>query len=399
MPVYTNIAEKKDEIISPAIHHIGEMFSRGQGQYSPGYFNGEAGIILFLYYYCHYYCNADYSIAESRLNRLLTALADDCSIGPSFAEGVIGISLVLSHLRKKGFVSGVDYLPENVETGIFQHIYHCLDHKLDELFYGAGGGLFLFMYDWEHSRNHSLYEKLQTLSDIIFHRYETCPQSFFHLPFETGIAHGYGSWLIILSKLVKLGIRSEKNQVILDVLKRVYDEFLTADNKDIFFPRTILQSGDYIFWKRHGWCTGDISCLAALIQCYKNQQETERLNIAITMLKHLAKKFTPLAYNVHDSALCHGDSGLHVLFHWFNDHFPCKEFYYAQVLWLRRCLKSLDNSDGLLGFRKRYYDMNGILVISKETAILEGLAGIGLTFISYLANDYNWEDLFLLGNG
>ena len=393
------IAEKKDDIVTSVISHLGELFCKEPAHYNPGFFNGEAGIILFLYYYCHYYCSADYYVADKRLNMLLETLERDCIMEASMAEGIIGVSLVLSHLCRKGFISELDYLPEDLIDCVFDYTSDCLNHYTDELLYGAGGGLFLLLYEWEYSQKPSLYDRLASLSDLLFSRYEKKSHNdVFPRPFDTGIAHGYASWLIIISRLVKWGIRPVNNQVILDVLKKEYESFLTTAYKEVYFPRTIMDRGAHVFWKRFGWCTGDLSCLAALLQCYQYQNEKASFATAREMLKQLARRFDPFTYKVHDEALCHGASGLHVLFYSMNKLSPCHEFSTACDYWFNSCIKQIDFCDDYLGFRRRYYDKREVLVCTKEIGVLEGLAGIGLAFISRHKGDYDWKELFLLGN-
>lgn len=267
--------ERNDDYIARTIDAIGEKLKDDSEQHSLGLLCGEAGALLYLYYYAHYRCKDAKIIVEKRKDRLIERIGQSDSLDESYAEGIIGIILFFIHLQYKDFLSGIDYLSKELDDAIFLSTQRAILGDNLELFYGASGGLYLYLYDYIYNKTESSYRRLCQLSDLLC---KSMAQRTIQKPFDTGLAHGLASLLVILSKLFKLKIHRQANGSSLRILLKEYDMLLSATKDGILFPKTVLPDGERIYWNRLGWCNGDLSCLIALAQCHNNLNSKKELN-------------------------------------------------------------------------------------------------------------------------
>ena len=357
---------------------------------------GKAGIVLFLAYYGLYFDVSYLLYVQEFTDGIIDSIEETNDISFSYAEGLLGISSLFCHLAEKKIINQ-NYLSDEVYSFLSNYTLREIDRWNDEFLYGAGGGIAFFLQDYQYTHNTQSYYRLQEFSERIFHRNKIfnniLPESS-----PTGIAHGYSSWLILLPKLISLNICQDSNELILDGILRKYEAFLYSNYSSFgYYPRTIDNEGNATtYWNRFGWCRGDISCLIAQLQCYMMRKDEYNTETALNKLIQLSRERDAERYHVHDSAICHGSSGLFLIYNWLYTISSNDIFKEARDFWLKKTLSVIDFNDTYLGFRKRYYKGEKE-ILSQEIGFLEGIAGIGLSLMASIGINDDWKKLLLIG--
>lgn len=387
-------SKEENNLIRCAVKSIADYFLNNDDNKATGLMGGEAGIILFLFYYSFCFKKSLIPYVNNRLDQLLDRIEKQEEIDLSYAEGLLGISTMMCHLAKQGFISKEKYISDDIYQVFQEYTISEIKKNNYDLLYGAGGGLLFFLNDRILLRNEHTYNILSHLMKVINKSVKDYAGMLCD-SFQTGIAHGYASWLIMLPLLEK---QTSTDSELLPILLEKFEKYLYVPNEsDGYFPRCIYRSKDSIIWHRFGWCNGDVSCLLALLQCYEMIGEEKKKKIVIEKLKTLATRFDSIKYHVHDDAICHGSGGLFQIYKWLGNNYPCTPFSNAKNYWLQLVTSHYNKNDIFFGFRKRYFDDNNNEIISMETGLLEGLAGIGLLLISSLGFNDSWKEIFLIG--
>ena len=98
--------------------------------------------------------------------------------------------------------------------------------------------------------------------------------------------------------------------------------------------------------------------------------------------------------SVVDACLCHGTSGIALVFYrmWRNTRLP--EFRRATDYWIEQTLKMARFDDGLAGYKTWQGTEKGY---QSSQELLEGIAGIGLVLLSYYYDmEPTWDKCLLL---
>lgn len=384
-------------VVMAALKRIADFFVTANGPSAASLMNGRAGIVLFLAYYGLYIDKSYLPYVQKGIESILNTVENAENITYSYAEGVMGISSFLCHLAEKKIARAQQFRSEEVYSVLSDYTLYKIYKWKDELLYGAGGGITFFLQDYLFSQSAQSFQRLQLFSNEVYQRYKA-HNNILPPSSSTGIAHGYSSWIILLSKMIEIGVCPNTNSLVLDSILKRYEPFLfSSDSSEGFFPGTIDQDGTaQSYWNRFGWCRGDISCLIAHLQCYSILNRNYEKDRTLQKLVLLSKERNAEQYHVHDSAICHGTSGLFLIFKWLYSMYPIDEFKKSYEYWFHKTLSSIDFEDRYLGFYKKNIGEKGE-ILSAETGLLEGLSGIGLCLMAGIGINDEWKKLLLIG--
>ncbi|WP_290618234.1 MULTISPECIES: lanthionine synthetase C family protein [unclassified Arsukibacterium] len=140
---------------------------------------------------------------------------------------------------------------------------------------------------------------------------------------------------------------------------------------------------------RLGWCYGDLTIALTLARAGKALGRQDLIDFACNLGVHAAQRREDSAM-VHDAGICHGSSGLMLIFQLLNDIIPKPEFKVASDYWLENTLARI-KKDNKKGF---YANKAGQLV--EDRGLLEGYSGIGLCLLARQGIAPDWADALLL---
>lgn len=372
---------------------------------NPGLLSGSSGRILSLLYAAQLTGNKKY---RSKADALLNELPDEirrCEM-VSHCSGLAGIGWFYQHINSQSFIEGNmnlmlkdfdQYLPIAMEQ-------YLAVEKID--FLHEASGLVLYFYSRkddmlnapivlekyaEAMEKLSIQENNQLRWNNILY-----PQSK-RKGSNISLSHGMSAFAVLFSKMYNI---NNKNAVILNKLITGTIDYILSQRLPIgeynsIFPPLSLDSDYGICSSRLAWCYGDLGIGMALYQAGKTLHRQDWIDKAISVLVYAAEKRRDLSQNgVLDACFCHGTSGIAHIFYrmWWNTRLP--EFKRAADYWISQTLKMARFEDGLAGYKTWQGTEQGYLC---STGLLEGIAGIGLTLLSYYyETEPTWDECLLL---
>lgn len=314
----------------------------------------------------------------------------------NYSMGIAGILRTLQHLEKEEFFDFGDTL-KTFDYSIFND-YILNEPTLDYLHGSSGVILSLieqdsitrpeaFMRNWFSAIEKTREASNDELKWKIDFKYAGTIQQGYCM----GLAHGFPSIVLILLKLYKKNPSAE----VLLYIKQGLNFILNTKNDDsseYYFPSRIINS---VKAKgRLAWCYGDLTIAWMLYEYARCFDDKTMNDLAIEILKKHSVKHDFKFYDVDDADFCHGSVGIaHVYARMYN-HTNIEVFRKTSEYWYRITLEKAHYRDGLAGY-KHSTGMNQELV--NEYGLLEGVSGIGLSFISAISPvEPKWDSCLLL---
>lgn len=172
-------------------------------------------------------------------------------------------------------------------------------------------------------------------------------------------------------------------------------DYRNEDNSAVsLFPGWIKDGEDNSRPSRLAWCYGDLGVGVSLWQASKSLEDEELGRTAVEVLKHAARRTSPESSMVKDAGLCHGSYGNAQIFNRMYAETGEEMFRDAAAFWINDGLEKAVHKDGYAGY-KQWKGQDGEW--RGELVLLEGIAGIGLSMISYLSGDNSWDECLMIG--
>lgn len=400
--------ERKKQIVTCIADDLYRNFEIILERNGYGLFSGSAGVALFMYYYG--YSTRSFSYI-SRAEKIMSEIFHYINTHPdkvfyNYAEGIAGLYAVLLHLQFQGMISE-DFFDYGEEMDIFFKRLGCvyIEEGNNDFCYGSAGLLFLMSLRCRSVPDGKMDREIGEMMEALIHSHHIDNQVFisdFRVDgqVEISIPHGLSSWLLILSRL-KTVCRDDRIDSLLKKLIRYYIPYIREVKKgetpDSFFPEVIFNKRriDESVHSRLGWCYGDLPCLLASLAFAEAYGKEKLCRKILSQLTQAASRRNKSHYSVYDAGLCHGASGISLIFRLLFFRYSIPAFDEAANYWLEQVvLQWKDDHD----FYKRYKSDNKIIE-SKEYGLLEGLTGVGLFLLGEMTGDYRWAELMLLKGG
>ena len=319
------------------------------------------------------------------------------------ASGLAGIGTALEILVKEDLI---DANTEEILGGLDEYLYQLMIAELKkenyDFLHGASG-LALYFYKRETCVNRVKYlsDFVEEL-DKIAHKDENGIRWLSELNREENIkgynlslSHGIASIIVFLSKLNKAEIANEQVSWLLrGAVKYLLNQQLDTSVFKSNFP-PVVSSSEALTHSRLAWCYGDLGIGIALWQAGENTNNDIWKNKAIEILLHSTGRRDLKENAVIDAGLCHGTAGIAHIYNRMYNYTGRKEFKSVASYWYKETLSMAKFEDGLVGYKTWRSEKFGGW--QNETSFLEGIAGIGLSFISAISDiEPAWDESLLL---
>ncbi|NQY64175.1 MAG: hypothetical protein HRT38_10665 [Alteromonadaceae bacterium] len=355
---------------------------------------GLGGKLLFLSSFHQFYPNV---LPENLIDNLKESIFDqahNADLDLSLADGITGLGWVL------------DYLGMNKQIDHNVDIDECLldllstDHWEYDLLYGLVG---IGMYAQQRSSKksgaqicnkvisllHSLSEKIDDGICWVTNPYSQFIRSDMPSPqVDLGIAHGNFGVLGLLRKMVEGNVLTKTTIGLMQNLTGYLTSQAVAHQGVSVFPSHAGLKTQSLL----GWCYGDLANSLQLIKAAKTLCSDPLLQLGLSTALQTTKR-NVLNNPVKDAALCHGSSGISLIYMRLYQETGNKEFLNSCYYWSEQTLnmsKSQPNLNGLMPWNKttqKYLDGRGLLI---------GYSGIGLSLLSVIHSPATGWDEFLL---
>lgn len=365
---------------------------------------GASGVCLFLF--------EDYRLTKSKASlKKATQILEEVTFNLpnsnqwSYASGMTGVAWMMQYLINEKFLDeDGDDLLHHLDDYIFNE---CLDNlksgSYDYMHCGLGG----ILYFLERFRSSSSKKQIETYILLLIKALtDSCivedKFSFWwdKLPalhdttdsrINFGMAHGLPSIISILSLVKSSGIKLDIN----DRAASTVDYMLSVQDKSRLnnFPTILLDNvaPDYIKG-RLAWCYGDLGISCGLLNYAIAYNDSKTYGVALDLaLKTTARK-VQIDTGLRDACLCHGTSGIGLMYWNLYKMTKSKEMKSASDFWFKKTMLHQDSPKFLGGYRFLDGDK-----WKESTNLLDGIAGIGLSYISRLSKEIpRWDRCLLL---
>lgn len=371
-----------------------------------GVYGGYSGLSLFFYYYSRFLDNKAGEIkAKEFLMKAFGIVNKKNAIDVSLCEGLAGLYSTSLHLLYYNFINDEEIELNNLfDKTIIKCLYRGIQNKDYDFFYGVVGYLYYFYTKYRGSQSNSDKETIITILDIIADKIRIDNKHFAYYggvenTVNLGIPHGISGFMLLLIKLKNAGIDSININYIINNLCSILLCFTSRITPITYFPHMFdITSNieDLTENSRMGWCYGDLGCATALIEyarCFHNE---EVYNKALSILIHSTNRKELYINNVFDAGLCHGSSGIAVIYNKIFNITKLDIFKSSADYWYAKTIDLGYHKDGLAGFC-RARKLGDKIYYKNDISLLTGITGIGLSIISKLSsNNSSWEEFLLL---
>lgn len=360
---------------------------------------------LGLYYsqvYEHYeddaYLEKSIRIVEEVFNKLDAGMPG--LVGSSFSSGVAGLAYLTNFLAKKGLLEiDIDAQFDTLEEYLYNSALKEIELDYIDFLHGAAGCIHYFTTRKSAERGRyylnglvkKLVAKAVTEENGTWFRNQvlkTAEKEEVNL----GLAHGQCSMLIILMNAYDA--LDNDNKVLVKKIIRKGIEFILVQKRDIsegkdalnIFPFHVSkQSLNEPIPNRLAWCYSDLNEALLFYKAARFLEWEELKKLAdLVGLQTLMRKDQPSTL-IKDTHFCHGSSGVAQIYRILYEESGITAYFKGYEYWVEQTVLMLENE-----LKTDYYR-------GKEADLLEGLAGVGLTLLSFISpKPLKWSEMLLL---
>jgi lantibiotic modifying enzyme len=373
------------------------------GQFPIGMVNGSQGDILFLLNYHKQF--KDEKSLEHALNLLENIFHNLDDSDFSFSTGLASLPWLIQYINKNDFAEiESDILFEDLDKSMFDWMVSCCENGNFDYLHGAvGAGLYFFYREDSNFKHEALDYLINSLleqsegnsQEIKWTNFDFKKNKKRHKVFNFGLSHGIPGILVFLSMLYdKYPSYKHLKRTVSRGLEFLMNNQEKPINRGSYFLNNSLEEES--FTSRLAWCYGDIGTAYALWYCSSIVGEPKVMDKAEEILLHNTIRKDCQSNSVYDAGFCHGSSGVAHIYNKVYKLTLNTVYKQASEHWFTETLKFANFYDGLAGF-KSYSPTK--MEYTKNASYLEGIAGIGLSMISFLDGDIlSWDEPLLLYN-
>lgn len=399
----SNSVQMKD-LVKRKVDHIHDIvmnkYLSDKNNTSVGLYSGCFGALLFLYYYSKYYGNdKSLCLLDICTDKMLNYIAGgNCTY--TFCDGFAGVLYLFEHLKENDLLDvDIDDRPL-VEGFLINSIKKDFNNGLYDFMHGGLGPAFYML----KKSNYVIVKKVINLLYDIAEKYSFVKVFKWKYLLEEGnihkynisLSHGMSSIIIFIIRVMRSypDIEKEKcEEMLYGAINYIKSQEIDVNKYGSFFPyQSIKNSSELQSGSRLAWCYGDLGVAYSLWLAGNTLNDQALIDKALRILLYSTKRLTVNETQIVDSCICHGSSGVVMIFRHLYLKTGILEFYRAMNYWIEQTLGFATFPNGLSGFMT--YSLNNY---SCDYSLLTGISGVGLVFLSYLENDNQpWDELFLL---
>lgn len=361
-----------------------------------GLYSGKFGIILFLLYYSEFtgekrHMNKTIKYAEKIISELTLN-----PISYTYSSGLSGILYLSDFLRRQKMLD-MDFSTINDDLDLF--IINSIQKEKQFGYYDfLHGPLGAAFYLEKKEKNNGV---LNDFTNYLFSIAEK-NKDLNHLKWKSfifpnkkegynlSLSHGMPSLIILLCRIYNTNTCNDNiKKMIIGAVNYIISQEIDYKTYGSHFPPYII--GNHLFKSRLAWCYGDLGIALAIWQAGKAMKESTWQQYAMNIFLDSTCRLSPSETDVIDAGICHGTAGLVMFYRRMYFETGLNDFKRATDYWINETMMHAKFDDGIAGYK------SFTLEWKKDYSLLSGVAGIGLTLLSYLNNDsQNWDELFLL---
>lgn len=377
-----------------------------------GVLSGVSGVALFQFYYSKF-LNED--IHADKGAETITRAVELINNGfgfPTFCTGIAGACWVLEILKEEEFVElDDDFLSSDLDSYLLEAMRADIKTENYDFLHGAMGYGYYFLKRYQNLTSEESKKRYKNYLDELIAALKKSSKKNDHgiwwesvLRQEEGVkgcnlslSHGISSMVNFLSRIAE---HKEFYDDVREMLQQSVRYILHCKNKDkeltATFPNWIIKENVEDNNSRLAWCYGDLGIGISIFRAGTILGDTQISDEAIAILKYSTQRKDIKEAGVLDAGLCHGAYGVLHIYNYLYRKTHDIAFKEASDFWAQKGLSMAIHEQGYAGYMVwRGADEEKW---KTEVSLLEGVAGIGLSIISYLAPfETKWDECLLIG--
>lgn len=378
--------------IAKALKSKAESDIRDQKFERLGLLDGAFGVSLFLSRYQKYAGSQTFSrLHDDYLNLCLEYLSNGFTY-PTYCSGLSGILYML----RREYGESIDISEaEQVYDDILKRYldFYLADDNWDVL-HGALGIGYYYLLREDCPLVHD------TIVNYLENKVESDGQGGFRIKsvieyktkergYNIALSHGMSGIIVYLSGLYRKYHQAKARKLLDGFVNYVLRQRIDFAQYGSHFP---IRTKEDNMRSRLAWCYGDLGICCALYQAANVTDDTSLRQCVAAMMVDNSHRYELSSNSVYDSCICHGTSGIALIFNEFNKAIPNVQYREAVEYWTDQTVRMATFEDGIAGI-KVFNPMEN--VFRNEYDLLEGVTGVGLSLMSTLYGE-SWADVLLI---
>lgn len=369
-------------IISRLKNHVDKLCNL-----SYGILGGDLGIIYYLFQISRIY---DYDINPNKYIDKIFSSLHSSKIIHSYCNGLAGLGYTLHKLQDEGFLSGVYKNLQSFDNELIKWYHMSLSQGNIDPLHGALGVLYYFtirfnynpqicinaLESWSCYLNDNI-EKVPNGCTIGFRTFDKTP------PYNLSLSHGLSGLIVITIEALNT-IRIQKDKKIKQNLK-ILGEYLMSkinlDKNSISCTPNFGDSEKSSYQSRLAWCYGDLGVALALYKLGIHLNENKFIDASKSIIIHSAQRRSLQETRIMDRCICHGSSGVYLMFEFFNKNLFNGSLDETVKHWFDYTYRDVLSGSHPYTSSFSYYN-NEVRRYELRSNILDGISGLGLGLIT-----------------
>ncbi|MCP4214644.1 MAG: lanthionine synthetase C family protein [bacterium] len=390
---------KLSEIADALMEHTGKLEKN-----SIGLMGGKVGVALFFFYYAQMTMEEKYvDYAHELLSDTFEEINNEFTLH-TFAGGLAGIGWTVEHVVQNDLLDAdTDEILAPLDPFLHKAMLYDINTKNYDFLHGAiGNGTYFLSRLRKKEAQSNLAELVDLLGKIsdkdangLISWESVLDRDKGSKGANLSLSHGMASIIVFLAKTLEKGIAKEKSAELLEGAVRYMMAHRLEEGKFLScYPSWV--SDEYPpDGSRLAWCYGDLGIGVALWQAGQSADNNEWRDEALKTMLHSTKRTDIKENSLVDPGLCHGAAGLAHIYNRMYHYSGNDAFKEPTRYWMDVTMKMASYEDGYAGFKAWHTEKYGGWVA--EVGFLEGIAGIGLAFISVLSEiEPKWDRCLFL---
>ncbi len=377
-----------------------------------GVLSGRAGMALFQFNYARFLQDESHAeVGVEIISSVIEAINNGYDFH-TFCGGIAGAAWTIDLLQEEDFIDlDCDELLSTLDGFLVQSIKHMQgDENFYDFLHGVLGVGYYFLKRYTNTKSNDLRQHYKEILFSIITLLQERAQTQDHMVkwesylireeelkgYNLSLAHGITSIVNFLSRLTEHTAFKSKVEVLLDQSAQFILSFKYKDPKGTSsFPSWVTRDYEKSDSSRLAWCYGDLGIAITLWRAGKQLDNSNYQEAAIQTLKNASKRKDLIEAGVKDAGLCHGAYGIMHIYNYMYKETEDKAFKETADYWMNQGLYMGIHSKGYAGYMKWQGGDNPGWI--KEINLLEGVTGIGLSILSYLAPfETKWDQCLLI---
>ena len=411
--IFSQCNMNKDKNLLNKLQEINNILLEDYGDFEDiGVLTGSTGVALFHFYYSKLMQEeANATIGSEIIVDAIEKINAGYNV-PTFCSGIAGAAWAIQLLQEEDFIDlDTDDLLSGLDGFLDKSLQIDDQYNYYDFLHGAIGIGYYFLKRYENTdalqlkTNYKnallkIISRLKDMAQIDNNAAKWESNLVFNEKlrgYNLSLSHGISSIINFFSRLSEHEDFKKITFLLLQQSVNYVTKYYNSNTKSSScFPDWITIDDKKSESARLAWCYGDLGIAISLWRAAKILKDQGVSDMSLAVLKRSAIRRDVEEARIMDAGLCHGSYGVMHIYSYMYKETNNPLFKETAEYWMQKSIEMATHSNGLAGYCQWYGGPQSGW--RKETNLLEGIAGIGLALISYVAPfKTKWDECLMIG--